>query len=193
MKNKSDTAKTHNIKVKKLKPKQKKKQFYAARNTITNCPNCLSTMKLDRLGLWECSGDKLKIWEPDFVRYKSMDEQEKLKFLSNLSNSGRFLELYDRWLFAYNSDSAEPFNCGYTNVLFPLTGTAQITIPDPLYTKILEQKLGRPLTEEEIHGESELYSYKNKVLTEWKKGAKLIRIPFIILPNEDTFYEKLED
>lgn len=177
------------VKVKQLKPKHKKKDVYVARNTTTSCPNCLSTMKPNALGLFECSGDKLKVWVPDFARYKQMQHEQRMKYLTDLSNSSRFLELFDRWDYASSTDGKEEFNCGYTNILFPLTATSQVKIPDPLYTKILEQKLGRSLTEEEIYGESELWAYGNRILTSWRKNAIPVKIPFVILPNEDTVYE----
>lgn len=192
LKEKKITIDGKSFTVKQLKPKAKKKDIYVARNTTTSCPNCLSTMKLNSLGLFECSGDKLRVWEPDFAKFKNMTAEQKSKFLADLSSSGRFVELFDRWDYALSTEGKEEFNCGYTNILFPLTGTAQVRIPDPLFTKKLEQKLGRPLTEEEIYGETELWSYQGAILTSWRKNAKPIRIPFVILPNEDTIYEPIQ-
>jgi len=188
-KEKKITIEGQSYTVKQLKPKPKKRDVYVTRNTTTSCPNCSSTMKLNALGLFECSGDKIRIWEPDFVRYRQMSNEQKVKYLADLSNSSRFLELYDRWDYASSTEGEEEFNCGYTNILFPLTGTSQVRIPDPMFTKILEQKLGRSLTEEEIYGESELWAYQGAILTSWRKNARIVRIPFVILPNEDTIYE----
>lgn len=64
----------------------------------------------------------------------------------------------------------------------------QVRIPDPCFTKILEQKLGRKLKEEELYEEEELFFYAGRVLTKYREGAKVIRIPWIILPTEDTIY-----
>lgn len=66
-------------------------------------------------------------------------------------------------------------------------------IPDPSFTKLLEKKLGRPLTEEEKNEESELYFYAGQVLTSYREGAKIIRIPWIILPTESTIYLTKEE
>src|SRR5690554_6670009 len=88
------------VTLKKLKPKDKKREFYDTRQSITTCPNCLSRMTLNELGTWECSGDRLRTWESEFVKYRGMDKVKKLKYLTGLSNSSRFLELYDRWEYA---------------------------------------------------------------------------------------------
>lgn len=182
------------VTLKKLKPKDKKREFNDTRHSITTCPNCMSRMTLDELGTWECSGDKLRVWESEFVRYRALDNEKKIKYLTDLSNSSRFLELFDRWEYAYNSDGKEAFDCGYTNTLFPLNGSVQTRIPDPIFVKILEQKLGRPLKEEEIHEEEELYFYAGNVLTKYREGAKVIRIPWVILPTENSIYlPKIKD
>jgi hypothetical protein len=145
-------------------------------------------MILDEAGTWQCSGDRLRVWESEFVKYRSMDKEKKVKYITDLSNSSRFLELFDRWEYAYNSNGKEVFGCGYTNILFPLNGSVQVRIPDPCFTKILEQKLGRTLKEEELYEEEELFFYAGRVLTKYREGAKVIRIPWVILPTEQTIY-----
>lgn len=176
------------ITLKKLKPKEKKRESYDIRNSVTTCPNCMSRMTLDEVGTWQCSGNRLKHWESEFVKYRRMNNDDKAKYLGNLSNTSRFLELYDRWEYALNSDGKDTFGCGYTNVLFPLNGSVQVRIPDPLFTKIIENKLGRPLTEEELYEEQEIYFYQGRVLTKYREGAKVIRIPWVVLPTEQTIY-----
>lgn len=176
------------VTVKQIKPKDKKREFYDTRHSVTTCPNCLSRMILNAAGTWECSGDRLRVWESEFVKYRNMDKEKKLKYITDLSNSSRFLELFDRWEYAYNSNGKEVFGCGYTNILFPLNGSVQVRIPDPCFTKILEQKLGRPLKEEELYEEEELFFYAGRVLTKYREGAKVIRIPWVILPTEQTIY-----
>lgn len=176
------------VTLKKLKPKDKKREFYDTRHSITTCPNCLSRMTLNELGTWECSGDRLRTWESEFVKYRGMDKVKKLKYITDLSNSSRFLELYDRWEYALNSNGKEAFGCGYTNILFPLNGSVQVRIPDPIFTKIIEQKIGRKLTEEELYEEQEIFFYAGRVLTKYREGAKVIRIPWVVLPTEDTIY-----
>jgi hypothetical protein len=176
------------LKIRQVKPRDKKKVNYVARHTVTSCPNCLSTMILDEAKVFKCTGNKLQLWESDFARYNKMSDKDKTKYITELSNYSRFLELYDRWEYALKSDGEEKFDCGYTNILFPPNGNSQVRIPDPSFTKILEKKLGRPLTEEEKHEESELFFYAGRVLTTYKEGAKLIRIPWLILPSEVTIY-----
>jgi hypothetical protein len=175
------------ISLKKFKARKEKKKKSARSTTIT-CPNCLSRLVLNKLGLWECTGDKLEVWKEDFIKFSSMEEKQKGEYLVKLSNYSRFIELFDKWKYSIEVAAPEEFNCGYTNVVFPITGSASVRIPDPLIVKRLEKKLGRKLTEEELIGESELYSYSGRVLTEWRKKAKVIKIPYIILPSEVTVY-----
>ena len=47
------------VTVKRFKPKDKKRDFYDTRHSISSCPNCLSRMILNDSGVWECSGDRL--------------------------------------------------------------------------------------------------------------------------------------
>lgn len=176
------------VKIKKLKPKGKKR----GRNDRTNslsCPNCLSKLVTNSLGLLECTGDRLKIWEKEFERYYRLDDVKKVEFLKNVSANGNFQELYDRWVYARENELPNEFDCGYSNILFPPSGNVKVRIPDPIFCKRIEQKLGRKLTEEELFGESPLYQYGGRILTEWRKRAKEIRIPFIILPDEQEIYD----
>jgi len=178
----------HRVKVKTYALKKHRRDNYVANNRYNSCPNCLSRMTLNELGMWECSGDRLRTWESEFVKYRNMDKAKKLKYITSLSNSSRFLELYDSWEYALNSNGKEAFGCGYTNVLFPLNGSVQVRIPDPIFTKIIEQKIGRKLTEEELYEEQEISFYAGRVLTKYREGAKVIRIPWVVLPTEDTIY-----
>lgn len=186
---KVDTVEIEGQKVplKKFKAKKDRRKKNA-RSTITNCPNCLSTMKLNKLGSWECSGDKLTIWDKDFEEFLKLGEKERGDYLNNLSNYSRFVELFDKWKYAKETNAPEEFNCGFINAVFPMTGSASVRIPDPLVVKKLEKKLGRELTYDELIGESELWSYGGRVLTHWRKKAKQIRIPYVVLPSEETVY-----
>ena len=170
-------------KVKVLKPKLKKRTRHA-RTTTLSCPNCLSTLKLNGQGLWECTRDKLIIWEKDFVKYHKMTPKQKISFLSKLTSTSRFEELYDYWKYSVETNQPEEFTCGYTNdIHLPIAQNKQ-RIPDPLFCKRIEKLLGRSLTEEEIYGDSPLYFYRGKVLTEYRKRAKEIKMIWIILPDE---------
>jgi hypothetical protein len=175
------------VPLKKFKTK-KTKRINNARHTLTNCPNCLSSMRLNAHGSWECSADKLNIWEKDFIAFSNLDDKEKGEYLLGLSNYSQFIELFDKWKYSQDNNAPEEFNCGYTNTVYPMLGTASVRIPDPIVVKNIEKKLGRKLTEEELIGESELWSYGGRILTEWRKKAKQIRIPYIILPSETTVY-----
>jgi hypothetical protein len=175
------------VPLKKFKAK-KNKRMKNVRHTITNCPNCLSSMRLNAHGSWECSADKLNVWEKDFIAFSQLGDKEKGEYLLGLSNYSRFIELFDKWKYSQDNNAPEEFNCGYTNTMYPMIGTASVRIPDPLVVKRIEHKLGRPLTEEELIGESELWAFGGRILTEWRKKAKQIRIPYIILPSETTVY-----
>lgn len=175
------------VKVKKLKAKAKKR----GRNDRTNslsCPNCLSKLITNSIGVLECTGDRLKFWEKEFEKYHKLTPENKIEYLKNVSSDGNFQELYDRWVYAQNQNAPEEFGCGYTNTLFPPMGNVKVRIPDPIFIKRLEYKLGRALTEEELIGESPLFFYQGRVLTEWRKRAKEIRIPYVILPDEEEIY-----
>lgn len=175
------------VKVKKLKARAKKRGRNDRSNNLS-CPNCLSKLITNTYGVLECTGDRLKLWEKEFVKYFKLTPEEKLEYLKGVSSDGNFQDLYDRWVYAQEQNTPEEFGCGYTNTLFPPMGTVKVRIPDPIFTKRLEDKLGRKLTEEELIGESPLYFYQGRVLTEWRKRAKEIRIPYVILPDEEETY-----
>jgi hypothetical protein len=175
--------------VKKLKPKNKKLQR-TSRKTTTTCPNCMSSLFTNDVGAWECSGDRLVHWESEFFRYNLADEKGKVKTLATISDDGRFLELFDRWVYCQDADNEEVFSCGYSNAAFSPNGGVKVNTPDPIFTKKLENKLGRKLTEEELLGEEELFWYNGMVLTKYRKNAKKITIPFVVLPSEETIYPK---
>lgn len=175
------------VKIKKLKPKGTKRGRNDRSNSLS-CPNCLSKLTTNSYGVLECTGNRLKIWEKEFARFYKLNPEEKVEFLKNVSSNGTFQELYDRWVYASENDKPSEFECGYTNTVFPPNGNVKVRIPDPIFCKRLEKKLGRKLTEEEIMGESPLYFYRGMVLIESRKRAKEIRIPFIILPDEEEIY-----
>lgn len=183
VKTRKETINGEQVTVKIIEPKQRKVSRYVDRST-TDCPYCKSTLVLNSYGKWECTGDKLKIWANDFYKYYRATEKEREHILSKFSNVSRFLELYDRWAYDIITEGEATYDCGYTNEIFPLIATCQEKIPDPLVTKRIEKKLGRKLTLEELLGEHELYAYGGRILTEWRKNAKQIRIPWIILPAE---------
>ncbi len=161
----------------------KKKEMRNARSNTSSCPNCLSTLKTNDSGFLYCTGNKLIIWEKDFAKYHAMKDIEKAKYLSKISNTSKFEELYDYWRYAFENNDPAQFDCGYTNNVSLPIGSSKSRIPDPIVCKRLETSLGRKLTEEELYGESPLYSYRGKILTEYKKRAKEVKIPWILLPD----------
>lgn len=171
------------VTVSTVKPKERKVTKYVDR-TNTTCPNCQSLLKLNEHGQFECSGNKLRVWEKEFVAYYRATDIEKEEILSKFSNTSIFGELYDRW--KYNRENEEEmFDCGYTNEIFPLLSESKETIPDPLVVKRIEAKLGRELTLDELLGEVELFSYKGSIFTEWRPKARTVKIPWIVLPSEN--------
>ena len=159
-----------------------------ARSNNTSCPYCLSLLKADSFGTLYCTSTRLKIWEKQFAAFHALNAQEQEKYLGGLSNTGRFKELYDRWKYAFENNLPDEYNCEFSNQIFPIISASKNIIPDPLFCKKLEEKLGRPLTEEELRNESELYFYQGQVLTDYRKRAKLINIPHILLPDEIEVY-----
>jgi len=176
------------VTLKKFESKKKKKDNYKFVNRGSSCPNCFSKLKVDSEGHLYCTGDRLIYWESEFISYKNMNDKQKIKYLEGLGNNSRFLELYQGWEYALNSNGEEIFTCGYTNKIFPLLGNADVRIPDPLFVKTIESKLGRKLTEEELYEEQLIYFYAGNVYDKFKEGAKVLRIPWVIMPKETTIY-----
>jgi hypothetical protein len=165
-----------------LKPKQVKGVNHARRSTA-NCPNCNSSLIVNDNGLYECSSDKLVHWDKEFYKYYMMSPPEKVEYLATISRDSMFFDLYDKWVFARENESPEDYTCGYTNIIFLPIGSNKTIIPDPMYVGFLEKRLKRPLTEEEIRNESELWIKGKRVFTEYRKGARMVKIPYIIFPD----------
>lgn len=175
------------VSLKRFKEKDRRRPGNA-RSTTTTCPNCMSIMKINESGVWYCTGDRLKVWEKEFEQFFKFTPEKKAEYLSSLSNDSRFLELYDRWEYAYKNDVPEEFVCDYTNNIFLPIGSNQVRIPDPIFVRNIEDKLGRKLTEEELIGEEKLYYHKGHVTDKWHKNGKEIKIPYVLLPSETTIY-----
>lgn len=171
------------VKVTKLKPKDRKGAPNAARR-ISSCPSCLSVLKINAQGLWECTGDRLQLWDLEFARFDQLDDQAKALYIKNVSIDSRFLELYDKWVYAKKENKPEEFNCGYTNKIILPIGSGKTRIPDPIVTKRLETSLKRKLTEEEMYGEVDLWIKNRQVSLDYKRGARRVKIPIITLPDD---------
>lgn len=171
------------VTVQVLKPKEKK-EINNGRSNVNSCPNCLSRLTLDDSNNQKCSGDQLKIWEIQFDTFRKLDEKGKNEYLKNISYDSMFMELYDKWVYSVDNNAPEEYNCGFTNKIFLPIPSGNVTIADPVQAAIIERKLGRRLTEEEIYGESDLFSYQGMVLKEYRKGAKKIKITLIRFPED---------
>jgi hypothetical protein len=173
------------VQVTKLKPKKHRSKKHA-RHTITSCPNCLSTLKLNTFGVWYCTGDRLELWTGELEKYSRMNEQRKQDYLSSISEVDKFLDLFERWQYINERGIRENFNCGYSNEVYPPVSRVKSHLPDPAFVKSLERRMGRKLTEEEKANESELWEWNGVISDIKKKGAKRVRIPWINLPEDES-------
>lgn len=171
------------VTVKRLRPKGKKKSRTKPRNTAI-CPECGSVLKVSEHGPWECTGNQLEIWISQFSHYQQLGDLEKQEYLTEISDLPRFEYLYGRWEASLEEENAEPFTCGYTNDMSLPISSMKISLPDPLFVKHLEKRIGRKLTEEEKHNEEPLWFSGGMYIAKYKKGAKKVRIPKIIFPDE---------
>jgi ribosomal protein L37AE/L43A len=173
---------------KKLKSKRKvNKQNY--RLTNRTCPECGSNLELDEVGIWECTRDKLKIWEEEFIKYDKMNDKNKKRYLLLISDVSRFGELYNQWS-KTDSDGNRPyFDCGYSNKLFNPICRSRTTLPDPILVATIEKNLGRNLTHEEKTNEVEIFKQGKSYFSDYKKGRAKVKIPQIVFP--DGFLTKI--
>lgn len=105
------------------------------------CPNCFSTLSQSQQGEMICTGDRLARWQEQYKEYKLLSEDEQKDFLDSLDTPERFLEL----------GSLTPGeSCGNTSKISHVAPNNSIRIPDPIATRVLERKLQRSLTEEEL-------------------------------------------
>lgn len=169
--------KTKKIDYSNLKPKRRKAATNARSNNRT-CPNCLSSLRINRDGSWECSGNRLKFWEEQFIKYQSTPKDEREVFLKNFSNVDKFKEMNDEYR------KTKEISCGYNSKLFYPDNNYSTQIPDPMVVGKIEKGLKRLLTEEELVGKKVLYSLNGQYLTEFKEGASIVEIPLLAFPEE---------
>lgn len=166
-----------------LKSKKTKGAAHA-RNNYSSCPNCNSSLLINSTGVYECSKDKLEYWDQQFLSYYMMSDVEKNKYLKKISVDSMFFDLYNKWVYARENSKPEEFTCGYSNNISLPIGSNKTIIPDPLYVNFIEDRLKRPLTEEEKANESDLWIKGKKVKASYFKGSKPVKIPYIIFPDE---------
>lgn len=182
----STDYKGQQVTVNVFKPKQKQKAVSHARDIYSSCPNCGSKLIINVVGAWECTSDKLEYWSEQFKQFMQMLPEKQVEYINKLSTDSNFFDLYDKWLTTYKEDKPKDFNCGYTNNISLPIGSSRTIIPDPIFCKILETGLKRPLTEQELRNESPIYIRKKKVKDKWFLGSRAVVIPYIILPDEET-------
>ncbi len=170
------------ITVQVVKPKNKVVQKNRPRN-VTSCPECNSTLILNNLGVWECTGDQIKQWDSQFRKYARLDEDGKVEYLKSVSDTGRFEYLFGRWEYSQELEEVS-FDCGYSNRIHLPLPDSKSRLPDPLFVKHVETKIGRPLSEEEKWGEHDLWFFQGQYFTKYRKNARKVRIPIITLPDD---------
>lgn len=171
------------VKVKKLKARKKKKEHGNGRRGNPICTNCLSTLLVGEEGKYECSGDRLKIWEREFLNYLKMNDKEKIRYLMAFSHPDLFEELFDRWNYKDNDGHRPNFECGYSNKIYSLVNPLRVMMPDPILCKKIEKSLGRALTEEEKYGEKDIFRAGNSYFEDFKKGRVRVKITLVFFPD----------
>lgn len=119
-------------------------------NTNTTCPNCLSSLLINKKGYYECSGNNLHYWEEQFKLYDTMSSSEKAIYLDNMSDKSSFLELHLKWSFKDADGHRSNFNCGYSHRTYSPVNRLRTKMRDPVAVRAKEKKLNRKLTEEEL-------------------------------------------
>lgn len=153
------------------------------------CPECGSNLELNEVGIWECSKDKLKLWEIEFKKFDRLNDNQKRKYILLISDVSRFEELYEQWR-KVDADGKRPyFDCGYSNKLFNPISRIRTTIPDPILVSTIEKNIGRKLTDEEKTNEVEIFRQGKAYFSDYKKGRRKVRIPQLVFP--DAFVTKV--
>lgn len=170
------------VEIKVYKPKKAVKKNLKPKTTAI-CPECNSTIKVNTYGVWECTGDQLEYWHQQFCRFRAMSENKQKEFIETISDLGKFMDLYSRWQNSQELDNYE-FDCGYSNKIFSPSSRHRVTIPDPIQVKHIERRLGRKLTEEELHNEDAIWEYSGQYLEKYRDGAKKVKIKHVAIPED---------
>lgn len=157
-----------------LKPKRGK-AFNCFRNGSFTCPTCLSTLRINKEGIYECTGDKLLIWKSKFKTYEMMSQNQKDNYLESLENKERFLELYEK---------RNNLTCEFSGTSSEIFQPLQNNIPDPIAIKKIEKSLGRELTEQELEEEFIFYTDGEQFKVEEGIELEAFKIPRIKFPEE---------
>jgi hypothetical protein len=131
-------------------------------NSLDLCPECGSSLTVEKGGGISCSQDKLNAWYKQFLDYEKANDKEKRAILNDLNKekANQFEILYERW--KYKDKGNRPnFICSYNNRLHSPVPSYKYFIKDVLQIKHLEKILRRPLSEGESNGIIKI-KYKDK-------------------------------
>lgn len=138
------------------------------------CPNCMSKLKLVD-GDYECTGDRLQIWQEEFKKFDMMNLKEKKGYLDDISDQDRFFKMYQ---------SKDNLSCGYSTYRTPILPSYTENIADPLVVGRIERSLGRLLTEKELEEDFKFYRNENNFRLKPTYGYEEFKIPRILFPDE---------
>lgn len=139
-------------KYKRAKPKGNNKRV-----VVHLCPGCLSSLRFNSDGSYDCTGDRFDYWRSEFKKYDEMNQQQKLKYAEEFQDFDKFVDLYSR---------KEDLTCEHSGKIWKLGFAQKCEIPDPIQVKWLERQLNRKLTEEELHGEEPVFLNNKAVVVE---------------------------
>lgn len=179
---KGDDTLYDGVVIKKFKARRTKEKTHA-RRTNPICTNCLSSLVVSGEGKYECSGDRLKIWEKEFLAYTKMSDKEKIRYLMAFSHPDLFEELFEKWSYKEGDGHRPNFECGYSNKIYSLINPLRVMMPDPILVKKIEKSLGRKLTEEELYGEKDIFREGKTYFEDYKKGRIRAKITLIYFPD----------
>ena len=145
--------------------KQRRIKNGSPRSLLNFCPNCSSRLTVNENKETVCSGDKLDFLKKEAAAFITMNNDERIKYLSDLDNPSRFLELV-------NINTGD-VSCSFNNRISHTMADNSVLIPDPMAVTRLERKLSRRLTEEELEEGHEFYL-----------DSKLYLLPFVRFPDD---------
>lgn len=169
--------KINKINTNSLKPKRRKVGNNVRSNDRT-CPNCLSSLKVSREGIWFCSGNRLQFWEKECILYSSLKSDEKEKFLEKFSDPNKFKEMH------MDYELEKKLSCGYSSRIFYPISSSSVEIPDPIVVGRIEKSLKRALTEEELQGNKKIWMLNGEYISYYKEDAIEVEIPTVSFPEE---------
>lgn len=138
------------------------------------CPNCLSTLKIDKIG-YVCTGDRIKLWQKELLTFHKMDEVEKKEYLKNISDIDKFNEFYEQ---------KDNLSCELSDMLLNYNPSNSFCIPDPMIVGKIEISLARKLTDLELEENFIFYRNGKSFLLTPTIGYSKFVIPRIKFPED---------